>query len=155
VVVFLVSSLVHLYSTEYRAGDAHLSRFLGYLSLFTRFRRVLVTADNFISLFLGWEGVGMCSYLLISFWFTRRQANKAAIKARVVNRVADIAFTVGVLLIFSLFQTLDFNRRFGLVNFFKATQIQCGSFRIPIVNVISLRLLIGAIGKSAQLGLHT
>ena len=84
-VVTFVSFLVHLYSTEYMAHDPHLSRFMSYLSLFTFFMLILVTADNFIQMFVGWEGVGLCSYLLINFWFTRIQANKAAIKAMVLN----------------------------------------------------------------------
>lgn len=100
IVVNVVSALVHLYSTDYMAHDPHLSRFMSYLSLFTFFMLVLITGDNFVILFLGWEGVGLCSYLLISFWYTRIQANKAAIKALLVNRVADFALTIGMVTIF-------------------------------------------------------
>ncbi len=87
--VTFVSSIVHLYSTEYMAYDPHLSRFMSYLSLFTFFMLILVTADNFVQMFVGWEGVGLCSYLLINFWFTRIQANKAAIKAMILNKICD------------------------------------------------------------------
>lgn len=89
IVVTFISTLVHLYSVEYMAHDPHLVRFMSYLSLFTFFMLVLITANNFFQLFVGWEGVGLCSYLLINFWFTRIQANKAAIKAMLVNRVGD------------------------------------------------------------------
>ena len=100
VVVTCVSSLVHLYSTEYMGGDPHLPRFMSYLSLFTFFMLILVTADNFLQMFVGWEGVGLCSYLLINFWFARLQANKAAIKAMLVNRVGDFGLALGIFAIF-------------------------------------------------------
>ena len=99
-VVTFVSSLVHLYSTEYMSHDPHLPRFMSYLSLFTFFMLILVTADNFIQMFVGWEGVGLCSYLLINFWYTRIQANKAAIKAMVLNRIGDFGLILGILIIF-------------------------------------------------------
>ena len=98
--VTLISTLVHLYSTSYMSHDPHQPRFMAYLSLFTFFMLMLITADNFIQLFLGWEGVGLCSYLLINFWFTRLQANKAAIKAMVINRVGDVGLALGVFSIF-------------------------------------------------------
>jgi NADH-ubiquinone oxidoreductase chain 5 len=88
-VVTFISCLIHLYSTEYMSHDPHLPRFMSYLSLFTFFMLMLVTADNFVQMFIGWEGVGLCSYLLINFWFTRIQANKAAIKAMLMNRIGD------------------------------------------------------------------
>jgi len=117
-VVLSVSTLVHLYSTEYMSEDPHTGRFISYLSLFTFFMLILVTSNNFVGLFLGWEGVGLCSYLLISFWFTRIQANKAAIKAMVVNRVSDLFFTIGILAIFFTFQTVEFNTVFALAPYF-------------------------------------
>ena len=89
VIVTFISSLVHLYSIEYMSHDPHLPRFMSYLSLFTFFMLILVTADNFVQMFVGWEGVGLASYLLINFWYTRIQANKAAIKAMVINRIGD------------------------------------------------------------------
>ena len=106
-VVTFVSSLVHLYSTEYMGHDPHLSRFMSYLSLFTFFMLILVTADNYVQLFVGWEGVGLCSFLLINFWFTRIQANKAAIKAMVVNRIGDFGLALGIFTIFIKFKAVD------------------------------------------------
>lgn len=106
--VSVISTLVHMYSFSYMKTDPHFNRFISYLSLFTFFMFILVTASNFVQLFLGWEGVGICSYLLINFWFTRIQANKAAIKAMLMNRVGDIGFLIGVALTFVLFKTVDF-----------------------------------------------
>jgi NADH-ubiquinone oxidoreductase chain 5 len=100
VVVTSISSLVHLYSTEYMGHDPHLARFISYLSLFTFFMLILVTGDNFLQMFLGWEGIGLSSYLLINFWFGRLQANKAAIKAIIVNRVGDFGLALGIFAIF-------------------------------------------------------
>jgi NADH-ubiquinone oxidoreductase chain 5 len=108
VVVTSVSSLVHLYSTEYMGHDPHLPRFMSYLSLFTFFMLILVTADNFLQMFVGWEGVGLCSYLLINFWFARLQANKAAIKAMLVNRVGDFGLALGIFAIFVKFKSIDY-----------------------------------------------
>jgi len=144
-IVTFVSFCVHLYSIEYMKNDMHLQRFLTYLSLFTLFMIILVTASNFVQLFLGWEGVGLCSYLLINFWFTRIQANKAAIKAVLVNRIGDTAFAIAIFLIFRAVGALDFNTVF-------ASSSQISSFDI---NLICLLLFLGAVGKSAQLGLHT
>lgn len=106
--VSIISTVVHLYSFSYMKTDPHFNRFISYLSLFTFFMFILVTASNFVQLFLGWEGVGICSYLLINFWFTRIQANKAAIKAMLMNRIGDIGFLIGVSLTFALFKTVDF-----------------------------------------------
>lgn len=106
--VSIISTLVHMYSFSYMKTDPHFNRFISYLSLFTFFMFILVTASNFVQLFLGWEGVGICSYLLINFWFTRIQANKAAIKAMLMNRIGDIGFLIGVSLTFALFKTVDF-----------------------------------------------
>ncbi len=107
-IIITVSFCVHLYSIEYMYNDPHLCRFLSYLSLFTFFMLVLVTAGNFLQLFLGWEGVGFCSYLLINFWYTRIAANKAAMKALIVNKVGDVALLLGIILFFILYNSLDF-----------------------------------------------
>ena len=155
IVVLTVSTLVHLYATEYMSEDPHLPRFMSYLSLFTFFMLLLITSDNFIGLFLGWEGVGLCSYLLISFWFTRIQANKAAIKAMVVNRIADLAFTVGVLAVFYTFQTVEFATTFGLAPYLVSSSILFGNTPISPLTLVTLLLFLGAMGKSAQIGLHT
>lgn len=154
-VVNIVSALVHLYSTDYMSHDPHLPRFMSYLSLFTFFMLMLVTGDNFVILFLGWEGVGLCSYLLISFWYTRLQANKAAIKALVVNRVADFALTIGMVSIFFVFKSLDFHVVFALAPFFVNSTFVFLGFDLPVLTVICSLLFIGAMGKSAQIGLHT
>lgn len=135
--------------------DPHLPRFMSYLSLFTFFMLLLITSDNFIGLFLGWEGVGLCSYLLISFWFTRIQANKAAIKAMIVNRIADLAFTVGVLAVFYTFQTVEFSTVFGLAPYFSGSSVFFGDTTVSPLVLITTLLFLGAMGKSAQIGLHT
>lgn len=155
IVVNVVSALVHLYSTDYMAHDPHLSRFMSYLSLFTFFMLLLITGDNFVILFLGWEGVGLCSYLLISFWYTRIQANKAAIKALIINRVADLALTIGMAIIFYTYKSLDFHVVFPLAPFFLDSTIVCLNYEFPVLTVICILLFIGAMGKSAQIGLHT
>ena len=108
VVVTLVSAIVHIYSIGYMSHDPHKSRFMSYLSLFTFAMLTLVTSDNFIQLFFGWEGVGLCSYFLIGFWFKKESANKAAIKAFIVNRVGDFGFALGIFLIFYLFGTVNY-----------------------------------------------
>jgi proton-translocating NADH-quinone oxidoreductase chain L len=154
-VVLGVSTLVHLYSTEYMSEDPHTARFVSYLSLFTFFMLILVTSNNFVGLFLGWEGVGLCSYLLISFWFTRIQANKAAIKAMVVNRVSDLFFTIGILAVFFTFQTVEFSTVFALAPYFAETSVSLGGYNVPPLTLITFLLFLGAMGKSAQIGLHT
>jgi proton-translocating NADH-quinone oxidoreductase chain L len=116
---------------------------------------ILVTADNFIQLFVGWEGVGLCSYLLINFWFTRLQANKAAIKAMVLNRVGDFGLIIGILIIFSKFGAVDYSTVFSLVPFFLNEQLFFFNFEFNLMEVIGFFLFVGAVGKSAQLGLHT
>ena len=147
VVVNGVSTLVHIYSCKYMAEDPHIIRFLSYLSLFTFFMLILISADNFIQMFLGWEGVGLCSYLLISFWFTRVQANKAAIKALLVNRVGDFGLSLGIILVFCYYKSVNFSVIFCV----SAYQESSTFFN----NLICTLLFIGAIGKSAQVGLHT
>jgi proton-translocating NADH-quinone oxidoreductase chain L len=155
IVVGSVSFFVHLYSTDYMGNDPHIARFMAYLSLFTFFMIILITGDNFILLFLGWEGVGLCSYLLISFWFTRLQANKSAIKALIVNRISDFALTFGLICIFYVFRSLDFPVVFGLIPLYINETVILFGWTFNLISVISLLLFIGAMGKSAQIGLHT
>ena len=112
VVVNLISSLVHIYSIGYMSHDPHKPRFMAYLSLFTFAMLTLVTSDNFLQLFFGWEGVGLCSYFLIGFWFKKNSANSAAIKAFLVNRVGDFGFALGIFLIFYLFGTVNYDEVF-------------------------------------------
>jgi NADH-ubiquinone oxidoreductase chain 5 len=155
VVVTFVSSLVHLYSIEYMSHDPHLPRFMSYLSLFTFFMLILVTADNFIQMFLGWEGVGLCSYLLINFWFTRVQANKAAIKAMIINRIGDFSLIMGILIMFVNFKSVDYATVASLTPFFKTQTVNFLNLDFNMVSLICIFLFLGAVGKSAQLGLHT
>jgi len=157
IVVTFVSSLVHLYSIPYMSEDPHSPRFMCYLSIFTFFMLMLVTGDNFLQLFLGWEGVGLASYLLINFWFTRLQANKAAIKAMLVNRAGDFALALGIIGSFTLFQTVDFSTTFVCASVFSEPNhyfLFCNT-GFHAITVICILLFIGAIGKSAQIGLHT
>lgn len=155
ILVTTVSALVHIYSTEYMGGDPHLPRFMSYLSLFTFFMIVLVTSDNLLQLFIGWEGVGLCSYLLINFWYTRIQANKSAIKAMVVNRIGDVGLALAMFAIFQGFKTLDFATIFACAEYYAQEEIIFMHQSFHALTVIGLLLLVGAVGKSAQLGLHT
>jgi NADH-ubiquinone oxidoreductase chain 5 len=155
VVVTSVSSLVHMYSTEYMAGDPHRPRFMSYLSLFTFFMLILVTADNFIQMFVGWEGVGLCSYLLINFWYTRIQANKAAIKAMIVNRVGDFGLALGIMAIYVQFKAVDYSTVFATVPTAIGKEFIFMNFSVDSLTLIGLLLFVGSVGKSAQLGLHT
>jgi len=155
IVVTFISTLVHLYSTEYMENDPHLPRFMSYLSLFTFFMLILVTGGNYVQMFVGWEGVGLSSYLLINFWFTRIQANKAAIKAMLVNRVGDFFILLAMFIIYSTCNTLDYSIVFSLSNYLINKEILFLSYRINLIDVVCLLLFFGAMGKSAQLGLHT
>ena len=152
-VVTFVSSLVHLYSTEYMSHDPHLPRFMSYLSLFTFFMIILITADNYVQMFVGWEGVGLCSFLLINFWFTRIQANKAAIKAMVLNRVGDFGLVLGIFTIFINYKAVDYATVFALTPLFVSDIPVLLNF--TLIDLIGIFLFVGATGKSAQLGLHT
>ena len=154
-VVTFISFLVHLYSTEYMSHDPHLPRFMSYLSLFTFFMLILVTADNFLQMFVGWEGVGLCSYLLINFWFIRIQANKAAIKAMIINRIGDFSLLIGILLIFIYYKSIDYATVASLTPFFQSFQITFLNMKLDLIVLIGIFLFFGAVGKSAQLGLHT
>jgi len=155
IVVTFISFLVHLYSTEYMSHDPHLPRFMSYLSLFTFFMLILVTADNFIQMFVGWEGVGLCSYLLINFWFTRIQANKAAIKAMFMNRIGDFGLALGIFCIFVTFGAVDYSTIFTLAPYFLSDTINFLNIDFNLLDLVGILLFIGAVGKSAQLGLHT
>ena len=164
VVVSLISSIIHFYSIGYMSHDPYKERFISYLSLFTFSMLMLVTSDNFLQLFFGWEGVGLCSYLLIGFWYKKSSANAAAIKAFLVNRVGDFGLAIGIFLIFYLFGTVNYeevffkipeliNKEISLMNnsppfLFLGTSVKS-------IDLICLLLFIGAMGKSAQIFLHT
>lgn len=155
IVVLTVSAVVHTFSFKYMEHDERLNIFFCYISLFTFFMLVLVCSGSFFHLFFGWEGVGLCSYLLINFWYTRIQANKAAIKAMLVNRVGDMGLTLAMLLIFYVFKSLNYGTVFAMAPFLKNTSIVLFNFEINCFTLISILLFIGAVGKSAQIGLHT
>ena len=155
VVVTFVSALVHIYSIGYMSHDPHKPRFMSYLSLFTFSMLVLVVSDNFLQLFFGWEGVGLCSYLLIGFWYKKESANNAAIKAFIVNRVGDFGLAIGIFLIFFYFGTINFKEVFNLVPQFLEKNIVFFGFESSLITLICLFLFIGAMGKSAQFLLHT
>ena len=155
VVVTSVSALVHIYSIGYMSHDPHKPRFMAYLSLFTFAMLMLVTSDNFIQLFFGWEGVGLCSYFLIGFWFKKDTANSAAIKAFVVNRVGDFGFTLGIFLIFYLFGTVNYAEVFEQIPSIVDKNLVFLGIKVNAIDLICLLLFIGAMGKSAQILLHT
>ena len=155
VVVTTVSSLVHLYSIGYMADDPHRSRFFAYLSLFTFAMLMLVTADNFLQMFFGWEGVGLASYLLIGFWYQRPSANAAAMKAFVVNRVGDFGFALGIFGAWVVLGHLDFDGAFHAVPEHVDDTMRFLSWDLHAMTVVCLLLFMGAMGKSAQFLLHT
>ena len=155
VVVSLVSALVHIYSIGYMSHDPDKPRFMCYLSLFTFAMFTLVVSDNFLQLFFGWEGVGLCSYLLIGFWHKKNSANNAAIKAFIVNRIGDFGFGIGIFLIFIFFGTLNYEEVFALAPNFADTEINFLGLEVNLITVTCLFLFIGAMGKSAQFFLHT
>ncbi len=155
VVVTSVSALVHIYSIGYMSHDPHKPRFMAYLSLFTFAMLMLVTSDNFIQLFFGWEGVGLCSYFLIGFWFKKESANAAAIKAFVVNRVGDFGFALGIFLIFYLFGTVNYSEVFQQIPTVIDKNLSFLGFEVKAIDLVCLFLFIGAMGKSAQILLHT
>ncbi|MEH2542720.1 MULTISPECIES: NADH-quinone oxidoreductase subunit L [unclassified Bradyrhizobium] len=155
VVVNTVSSLVHLYSIGYMDEDPHRPRFFAYLSLFTFAMLMLVTADNLVQLFFGWEGVGLASYLLIGFWYQKPSANAAAIKAFVVNRVGDFGFALGIFAVFMLLNTTDFETIFAGAQGLSGKTIDFFGWHADALTLICLLLFMGAMGKSAQFLLHT
>ncbi len=154
-VVTTLSTLIHIYSIGYMHGDKGFARFFAYLELFTFFMLVLVMANNFLLMFVGWEGVGLCSYLLIGFWYEKKSATDAGIKAFVVNRVGDFGFVLGMMLIFVTFGTLDFTDVFKAVSTPAAAQtIDLLGMEINVITLICLLLFVGATGKSAQIPLY-
>lgn len=155
VVVTSVSSLVHLYSIGYMHEDPNRPRFMAYLSLFTFAMLMLVTADNLVQLFFGWEGVGLASYLLIGFWFQKPSANAAAIKAFVVNRVGDFGFALGIFAIFMLVGSTDFDTIFAAAPGLTGKTINFFGWNVDALTLTCLLLFMGAMGKSAQFLLHT
>ena len=154
-VVTIVSSCVHVYSVGYMSHDECKGRFMSYLSLFTFAMLMLVTADNLVQLFFGWEGVGVASYLLIGFWNFKKSANDAAIKAFVVNRVGDFGLALGVMAAFFIFGSVQFDDMFEMAAGHAATTFEFFGYELHALTVMCLLLFMGAMGKSAQLGLHT
>src|SRR5215204_867018 len=154
-VVTIVSAMVHVYAIGYMAGDPGIPRFMSYLSLFTFFMLMLVTADNFVQLFFGWEGVGLCSYLLIGFWYDRATANDASIKAFIVNRVGDFGFALGIFAVFVIFGSLNFDIVFAKAPEAVGTTINFLGWQVSSLELACVLLFVGAMGKSAQIGLHT
>lgn len=155
VVITSVSALVHLYSWGYMAEDPDQPRFFAYLSLFTFAMLMLVTADNLVQMFFGWEGVGLASYLLIGFWFRKPSANAAAIKAFVVNRVGDLGFMLGIFGTYLVFGTVSIPEILAAAPGMAGSTIGFLGYRFDTMTVLCLLLFVGAMGKSAQLGLHT
>lgn len=142
--VLIVSSLVHIYSISYMSHDPHNQRFFSYLSLFTFMMIILVTGDNYLLMFVGWEGVGICSYLLVNFWFTRIAANQSSISALLTNRVGDCFLTIGIIAMLWSFGNIDYNLVFSLAPYYNEN----------IITIIGICLIIGATAKSSQVGLH-
>jgi len=155
VVVNSVSALVHIYSIGYMSHDPHKPRFMSYLSLFTFMMLSLITADNFLQLFFGWEGVGLASYLLIGFWFKKETANNASMKAFIVNRVGDLGLLIAMFLIFKTFGTLNFSEVFSQAAEQSKNSIKIFGGEYNLITTICVFLFIGAMGKSAQIFLHT
>ena len=155
VVVTFVSALVHIYSIGYMSHDPHKPRFMSYLSLFTFSMLALVVSDNFLQLFFGWEGVGLCSYLLIGFWFKKETANNAAIKAFIVNRIGDFGLAIAIFLIFFFFGTINFEEAFQATSQYSEKKLVFFGIEVNLITLICIFLFIGAMGKSAQFLLHT
>jgi len=155
IVVTVVSTMVHIYSIGYMHHDQHVPRFMAYLSLFTFFMLMLITADNLVQMFFGWEGVGLASYLLIGFWYKKPSANAAAIKAFVVNRVGDFGFVLGIFAVYVMFDSIHLDTIFAAAPAMKDATMMVFGFEFHALTVTCLLLFVGAMGKSAQLGLHT
>ncbi len=155
VVVTFVSALVHIYSIGYMSHDPHKPRFMSYLSLFTFSMLALVVSDNFLQLFFGWEGVGLCSYLLIGFWYKKETANNAAIKAFIVNRIGDFGLAIAIFLIFYFFGTINYEEVFQSTSQYAEKKLIFFGFELNLITLICIFLFIGAMGKSAQFLLHT
>ncbi|MEJ2377642.1 MAG: NADH-quinone oxidoreductase subunit L, partial [Pseudolabrys sp.] len=155
VVVTTISAFVHLYSIGYMAEDPYRPRFFGYLSMFTFAMLMLVTADNLVQLFFGWEGVGLASYLLIGFWYHKPEANAAAIKAFIVNRVGDFGFALGIFALFYLTGAVDYDTVFAAAPSLVSKTVPLFGWHVEAITLICLLLFMGAMGKSAQFLLHT
>ncbi len=155
IVVTFVSALVHIYSIGYMADDKSIPRFMSYLSLFTFFMLILVTSNNFLQLFVGWEGVGVASYLLIGFWFHKPSANNAAMKAFIVNRVGDFGLVIAIALIFFTFNSINFSEIFVIASGSAEQTFNLAGYSINSIDAICILLFVGAMGKSAQIFLHT
>lgn len=155
VVVNGVSSMVHVYSVGYMSHDKSIPRFMSYLSLFTFFMLMLVTSNNLVQMFFGWEGVGVASYLLINFWYEKPSANNASIKAFLVNRVGDFGFMLGIFGCYMVFGTVEFASLFSKAPQLAHESFNFAGFSVPALTTLCLLLFVGAMGKSAQLGLHT
>ena len=155
VVVTFVSALVHIYSIGYMSHDPHKPRFMSYLSLFTFSMLSLVVSDNFLQLFFGWEGVGLCSYLLIGFWYKKETANNAAIKAFIVNRIGDFGLAIAIFLIFFFYGTINFEEVFQATSTLIEKKLVFFGVETSLITLICIFLFIGAMGKSAQFLLHT
>lgn len=154
VVVTLVSTLVHLFSAGYMKDDPNYTRYISYLSLFTFAMLLLVSADNILQAFVGWEGVGLCSYLLIGFWYKKDSANNAAIKAFIVNRIGDLAFILGIFSIIYFVGSVNYEVILSSVPILVDAKMNILSVNVPVIELIALLLFIGCMGKSAQIGLH-
>ena len=154
-IVNIISALVQLYSIGYMKNDEFINRFFCYLNLFTFFMLLLVCSENLLQLYIGWEGVGLCSYLLIGFWFYKESASNAAKKAFIVNRVGDMFFILGIILIYITFETINFSNIFQNFDKYEATTFNFLFFNIKSLDVICIFLILGAMAKSAQFGLHT
>ena len=153
-IITLISLLVHIYSIDYLKNDPHIIRFFCYLTLFTLLMIILVTADNFVQMFIGWEGVGIVSYLLINFWFSRLQANKSAIKALLINKIGDFGLILGIIAIYHTYKSVDFDLVFAFTPEILNETFIILNYKIKKLTLICSFLLLGAIGKSAQIGLH-
>ena len=154
-IVNLISALVQFYSIGYMREDKSIARFFCYLNLFSFFMLILVSSGNLLQLYLGWEGVGLCSYLLISFWFYKKSASDASLKAFIVNRVGDMFFILGIILIYLTFDSITFTNIFSNLNDYEGIKYNFLFFDVDVINIICLFLILGAMGKSAQIGFHT
>ena len=154
-IVNLISALVQFYSIGYMREDKSIARFFCYLNLFSFFMLILVSSGNLLQLYFGWEGVGLCSYLLISFWFYKKSASNASLKAFIVNRVGDMFFILGIILIYLTFDSITFTNIFSNLNDYEGIKYNFLFFDVDVINIICLFLILGAMGKSAQIGFHT
>jgi len=154
-IVNIISALVQFYSIGYMREDKSIVRFFCYLNLFSFFMLILVSSGNLLQLYLGWEGVGLCSYLLISFWFYKKSASNASLKAFIVNRVGDMFFILGIILIYLTFDSITFTNIFSNLKDYEGIKYNFLFFDVDVINIICLFLILGAMGKSAQIGFHT